>query len=214
MTDSFDQIYWDNRYGTGTDVWSGAANPVLVSETAGLPPGRALEVGCGEGADSIWLASRGWRVTAVDFSGVALERAAARSRRAGADESESAQIAARIGWEQHDLTRWAPPATAFDLVSAQFMHLPSTERGVLYAALSDAVSPGGTLLIVGHDITASHDSSHTPSADLFFTAEEIAATLDPDRWQVEVAESRTRTAADASGAAVVLSDAVLRARRR
>jgi 2-polyprenyl-3-methyl-5-hydroxy-6-metoxy-1,4-benzoquinol methylase len=214
MTDSFDQAYWDNRYGTGTDVWSGSANPVLVTETVALPAGRALDVGCGEGADSIWLAGRGWQVTAVDFSGVALERAAARSRRAGADETESAEIAARIGWEQHDLTRWTPPATAFDLVSAQFMHLPSTERKVLFAALAGAVSPGGTLLIVGHDIAASHDSSHTPSADLFFTAEETAASLDPDRWQVEVAESRSRTAADSSGATVLLADQVLRARRR
>jgi SAM-dependent methyltransferase len=214
MSETFDQAYWDNRYGTGTDVWSGAANPVLVSETVGLAPGRALDVGCGEGADSIWLATRGWQVTAVDFSAVALERSAARSLMAGADAVESAEIAARIQWEQQDVTRWIPPVAAYDLVSAQFMHLPSMERTPLFAALADAVAPGGTLLIVGHDVSVSHDSEHSPEADLFFTAEEVAASLEPDRWHIDVAESRTRIAAAGSDTTRVLTDAVLSARRR
>jgi SAM-dependent methyltransferase len=219
MSDTFDQAYWDNRYGSGTDVWSGAANPVLVSETSGLTPGRALDIGCGEGADSIWLATRGWQVTAADFSVVALDRAASRSRRAGANESESAEIAARIRWEQHDFARWTPPAVAFDLVTAQFMHLPSTDRIPLFAALAEAVAPGGTLLIVGHDIPASTDTGHAPQADLFFSAEEVAATLDPERWHVDVAESRARLAVALSGADAgtdhaIARDAVLSARRR
>ena len=214
MSDHFDQAYWDDRYGTGDDVWSGAPNPVLVSETLALPAGRALDIGCGEGADAIWLATRGWQVTAADFSGVALDRAAARSRRAGADPAASAVIADRITWEQHDFTRWVPPAGAFDLVSAQFMHLPSEQRTPLFRALATAVAARGTLLIVGHDMSASHDPGHTPEADLFFTAADVAATLDPGQWQVDVAESRPRTAKDPDGAVITLADAVLSARRR
>ena len=108
MSNPFDQAYWDDRYSAADDVWSGAPNPVLVSETLGLPAGSALDIGCGEGADAIWLASRGWQVTATDFSAVALQRAAAHSRRAADDPATSATIAGRIQWEEHDFTRWAP----------------------------------------------------------------------------------------------------------
>ncbi|MGY4857016.1 class I SAM-dependent methyltransferase [Cryobacterium sp. AP23] len=214
MTETFDQAYWDDRYGAGDDVWSGAPNPVLVSETLALPAGTALDIGCGEGGDAIWLASRGWQVTAADFSAVALERAAARSRRAGTDPAESAVIADRISWEQHDFTQWVPPAGGFDLVSAQFMHLPSAQRTPLFRALAEAVAPGGTLLIVGHDVSDAHHQGHTPPTDLFFTATEVAATLDPDLWRVEVAESRPRAATGPDGSVVTARDAVISARRR
>jgi len=214
MRQEFDQEYWDERYSALDDVWSGAANPVLVSETSDLAPGRALDIGCGEGADAIWLAGRGWQVTGVDFSAVALERAAARSRRAGVAPSAAEAVAGGIEWQQHDFTRWAPPASRFDLVTAQFMHLPSGPRTVLFLALADAVAPGGTLLIVGHDVSAVHTTAHgMPDPDLFFSAEEVAATLDPARWRIEVAESRTRTARGPGGTPVLAADAVLRARR-
>lgn len=214
MSNDFDQAYWDDRYGTGDDVWSGAANPVLISETLALPAGRALDIGCGEGADAIWLATRGWQVTAADFSAVALDRAAARSRRAGADSAGNAAIAGRIRWEQHDFTQWTPPAGAFDLVSAHFMHLPTAQRNVLFLGLAAAVATGGTLLIVGHDLTDGHHSGHTPPADLFFTAAEVAALLDPAQWLIDVAESRPRAARGPDGAPIILTDAVLSARRR
>jgi SAM-dependent methyltransferase len=214
MSDSFGQAYWDERYGAGDDVWSGSPNPVLVSETQALPAGSALDIGCGEGADAIWLAARGWRVTATDFSPVALSRAAARSRGAGSAPAESAAIAGRITWEQRDFTRWAPPGGAFDLVSAQFMHLPSAQRTVLFSALAAAVRADGTLLIVGHDISDAHTHGHTPPADLFFTAAEVAAALDPDLWHLEVAESRPRATAGGDGRVITVRDAVVRARRR
>ena len=219
MPSEFDQGYWDDRYSAQGDVWSGAANPVLVSEASALAPGRALDIGCGEGADAIWLAGRGWQVTGVDFSAVALERAAARSRRSGEDPSAADTIAGRIQWQQHDFTRWAPPAGRYDLVTAQFMHLPSAPRTVLFRALADAVAPGGTLLIVGHDVSDVHPAAHRmPDPDLFFSADEVAATLDPALWNIEVAEARIRTSSAnpgtrPDGSPVRTADAVLRASR-
>jgi SAM-dependent methyltransferase len=214
LSNPFDQAYWDDRYSAADDVWSGAPNPVLVSETLGLPAGSALDIGCGEGADAIWLASRGWQVTATDFSAVALQRAAAHSRRAAVDPGTSATIADRIRWEEHDFTRWAPPASTFDLVSAQFMHLPSRQRTVLFGALATAVRPAGTLLIVGHDVSDAHHHGHTPPADLFFTAAELTDALDPELWRVDVAESRPRTVTAPDGAVITVRDAVLSAHRR
>ena len=104
---------WDDMYRSRARVWSGRPNPQLVAETAGLTPGTALDLGCGEGADALWLAERGWTVTAVDVSAVALERAAGH---AAASEAGSS-----ITWLQRDLEAWAPDGQ-FDLVSAQFLH--------------------------------------------------------------------------------------------
>ena len=120
----FTQEFWDDRYrpaGGSGRLWSGQPNPQLVAQTAGLVPGEALEAGCGEGADAIWLARQGWTVTAVDVSAVALERAAGYAAAAG-DE-----IARRITWQREDLLSWAPAEERFDLVSAQFMYAPAGE---------------------------------------------------------------------------------------
>ncbi|PXA67742.1 class I SAM-dependent methyltransferase [Cryobacterium arcticum] len=218
MSDLFDADYWNDRYGAQDDVWSGRPNPVLVSETMALQPGRALDIGCGEGADTIWLAGRGWQVTAVDFSAVALERAATRSRQGAGDpatpSASASASASRITWEQHDVTEWSPPAAAYDLVSAQFMHLPATQRSPLFAALAAAVAARGSLLIVGHDISHRHGPALFPDPDLFFTAEEVAAALDPADWQVDLAESRPRVAPRPDGTRVMVHDAVVSARRR
>jgi len=210
MTTAFDQDYWDNRYAGEDRVWSGRPNPVLVSETVTLPAGRALDIGCGEGADTIWLAGRGWHVTGVDFSAAALERAAARALQA----DDKAAVTRRIIWEYHDLTEWVPPRATYDLVSSQFMHLPSAVRTALFGALAAAVSTGGTLLIVGHDVSHNHGSGHSPDPDLFFTAREVAAALDPGDWRVDVAESRPRSVTGRDGAPVTVVDAVVSARRR
>jgi 2-polyprenyl-3-methyl-5-hydroxy-6-metoxy-1,4-benzoquinol methylase len=89
MPEQFDQAFWDERYRSHDALWSGNPNDHLINETDGLTPGPALDVGCGEGADAVWLAERGWRVTAVDLSTVALERGAAHARRVSG-ESQSA----------------------------------------------------------------------------------------------------------------------------
>ena len=207
----FDESFWDERYrqhGEHGSVWSGQPNPQLVAEVAGLAPGSALDVGAGEGADAVWLARHGWRVTAVDISSVALARAAAA---VDADPD----TAARITWQHQDLTVSPPPAGTFDLVSAQYLHLPAPARDGVYHRLAASVAPGGTLLIVGHHPSDLETSVPRPSAPgLLFTAEQVAADLDPDEWEIVTCASRPRPASDADGVPATVHDSVLRAKRR
>ncbi|MGW4084049.1 class I SAM-dependent methyltransferase [Streptomyces sp. NPDC004822] len=134
--------FWEARYRDGGPVWSGRPNALLVRETEGLTPGTALDLGCGEGADVVWLASRGWTVTGVDISRTALERAARHAAESG--------VADRTVWERHVLGETFPGGT-YDLVNAQFLQspVPLDQRRVLRRA-ADAVAPGGTLLLVLH----------------------------------------------------------------
>ena len=204
----FDEASWEERYGASDRVWSGNPNPQLVAEVADLAPGTALDIGSGEGADAIWLASRGWRVTAVDFATTALRRGAAHA------EAEGAEIAARIEWLHADLRVWTPPEAGFDLVSAQYMHLPPAERRDLFARLAEAVAPGGTLLVVGHDITDLETGAHRPDMpEMFFTADEVARSLVDEHWEVVTAEARPRHGHEHEGTHITVHDAVLTARR-
>jgi SAM-dependent methyltransferase len=205
VDERFTAAYWDDRYGTAERIWSGAPNVQLVAEVADLPPGTALDAGSGEGGDAHWLAARGWRVTALDVSDVALQRAAAHA---------PPEVADRIRWQQADLTRWEPDGAAFDLVSAQFLHFPTALRNRVYAHLAAAVAPGGTLLIVGHEPSELHTGLHGHEPDMFATAAQLAAELDPAEWEVLVAESRSRIVRVPDGREAPGSDAVLRARRR
>ncbi|HLZ28205.1 MAG TPA: methyltransferase domain-containing protein [Chloroflexota bacterium] len=203
------QDYWDTRYRSADAIWSGNPNPHLVAHTANLPPGSALDVGSGEGADAIWLAGRGWRVTGLDVSTVALARAAHLAAATGAE------IAERVTWEHADVLSWDPAPRQFDLVSAQFMHPPRATRQALHRRLAAAVRPGGTLLIVGHHPSDMATSMGRPQLhDFFYTAEEVAATLLQDDWQTIVAASPERQARDPEGRTITLRDAVLRAVRR
>ena len=210
VDERFTAAYWDERYGTAERIWSGAPNAQLVAEVTDLPPGMALDAGCGEGGDAHWLAGRGWRVTALDVSEVALRRAAAHA---------PAEAADRIRWQHADFTTWEPDGAVFDLVSAQFLHFPSALRKRVYAGLAAAVAPGGTLLIVAHEPSELHTGSvgssgangHEP--DMFVTAEQLAAELDPAAWEVLITDSRPRVA-QVDDREVPISDAVLRARRR
>ena len=203
----YDEQSFEERY-RGTDaLWSGRPNPQLVREVADLAPGRALDVGCGEGADAIWLAERGWQVTAVDFARTALERGRAHAEELGTE------IAGRIRWVHADVTASEVVEGSFDLVSAQFMHLPPEPRRALFARLAAAVAPGGTLLVVGHDFSDVAAGAHRPpEPERFFTANEVAESLD-EAWEVLVAEPRTRPAAVHEGHDITVNDAVLRARR-
>ncbi|MDQ0379637.1 class I SAM-dependent methyltransferase [Amycolatopsis thermophila] len=182
-----DAEFWDAMYRSREQVFSGNPNGVLVAEVTGLSPGQALDVGCGEGADARWLAEHGWHVTAVDISRTALERAA------------RLDTTGRVAWSRADLSRTPLPAGAFDLVSAQYFPLPgSTLRGLLAA-----VAPGGTLLVVSHDLAAPAAGHHQP-ADV--------ARLLGDEWKVLVDETRPRTTPPPPGTHHT-HDTVLRAQR-
>ncbi|WP_329111172.1 class I SAM-dependent methyltransferase [Micromonospora sp. NBC_01699] len=204
----FTREFWDERYRSADRIWSGNPNPHLVTTATDLEPASALDVGSGEGADAIWLADRGWRVTGVDISGVALTRAAERAAEAGPE------IAERITWQRADLLSWAPEPARYDLVQAQFVHLPPAELEPLHRRLAAAVRPGGTLLVVGHhpsDLDTSIGRPNLP--DLMFTAEHIAAVLDPADWDI-VTTAPERPAVDPEGRTITIRDAVLRAHRR
>ena len=199
---------WDEFYRSSQRVWSGNPNPQLVAEVTGLAPARALDVGCGEGADAIWLAGQGWDVVAVDISAVALERAAQHVRAA------HQRLLRSIEWRQADLITEPPEPASFDLVSSQFMQLPPDPRFRLFAALIEAVRPGGTLLVVGHHPSdMGRGVRRPPSPELFYTADAVADLLDGS-WTVVANEARPRTTTTPEGVVTTIHDAVLRATRR
>jgi SAM-dependent methyltransferase len=205
----FSQEFWDDRYRTADQLFSGQPNSQLVAQVAGLRPGLALDAGAGEGADAVWLARQGWAVTAVDVSGVALQRAAGLAAAAGEP------IAARIRWQREDLRSWIPERERFDLVTALFMYLPPDEQAVLHQRLADAVCPGGMLLVVGHhrDDWHANVGRHGP-VEMLWTAEDLAGSLEPAKWEIVLATSIPRPATDTDGHPAHVQDTVLRARRR
>jgi SAM-dependent methyltransferase len=208
MTDPFSQAAWDERYRSRDALWSGNPNPNLVSQVADLAPGLALDAGSGEGADAIWLAARGWLVTAIDISPVALQRAAAHAAERG-DE-----LAGRIEWRHEDLTSWEPGDASFDLVSVQYMHLPEPLRNEMFRRLAAAVAPAGTLLIVGH-----HPSDlqtrvpRPPMPEMFYTGDDIASLLADGDWIIATNAASPRAGTDPDGNVVTVHDTVLRATR-
>lgn len=199
--------FWDERYRSAPGLWSGRPNAQLVAEASALEPGSALDVGCGEGADAIWLAEHGWMVTASDISSVALARGAARAAEAA--------VASRITWVHADLVTFDPGAAQYALVSAQFVHFPTEARNAVFPRLAAAVAPGGSLLIVGHHPSDLETSVRRPRApELLFTPDHVAALLDPGEWHIAVSEARERTVTDPDGQPVTVRDSVLRAERR
>ncbi|WP_305093883.1 cyclopropane-fatty-acyl-phospholipid synthase family protein [Prescottella sp. R16] len=187
LPEILDENFWNDRYRSSHRLWSGNPNSTLVTEVTGLTPGTALDVGCGEGADAIWLARQGWTVHGIDLSHVAIERAAEHSAEAG-------DLAGRITWEAADLLAWGPDADRYDLVTSQYVHLPSGQREVLFTRLADLVAPGGTLLIVGHHPSdLDTDVPRPPRPELFFTPDEVVALLDSTEWTVDTATATSRT---------------------
>lgn len=207
MTQSADRAFWDERYRSLAPEWDGEPNSQLVAEIATMRPGRALDAACGEGADTIWLAQHGWRVTALDLSPVALERGRAHVR------TLDAAISERIDWVAADVTQWCPPHDAYDLVTAHFVQLAQPARTEVMTRLATWVRAGGTLLVVAHH-PSDMDSGvrRPPRPELYYTAEEIAALLPAEEWLVLVSETRERVVEGSQGDAVV-RDTVLRARR-
>lgn len=204
--DVFSAAYWDARYGSASSIWSGQPNQRLVEHAAHLPAGHALDVGTGEGADAVWLASRGWRVTAVDVSQIALDR--------GAAHAETAGVGHLVQWRQVDLREWVAPVAGFDLVSAQFMHITDPPRSAIYRGLAAAVAPGGTLLVVAHHPSDMDTGLRRPPMEgLFFLAEDLAADLDPTQWASIDTSEPSREVPGPDGERIVIRDTILRATR-
>ncbi len=200
----FTREFWDERYAGHERVWSGRPNLRLVELAADLTPGTALDVGCGEGADAMWLAERGWQVTGADVSVVALERAERHAAEAG--------LADRTSWLQVDLLAEDPLPGGADLVTAMFVHVPEAEFDRVYLAIAAAVRPGGLLLVAGHHPDERHTDLRNPHLNhLLFPPERVADLL-TQGWQVEVAEGRTREQVK-DGVPVVATDTVVLARR-
>ncbi|MFF8996080.1 class I SAM-dependent methyltransferase [Streptomyces sp. NPDC014983] len=202
----FSAAFWDRRYSSTGQVWSGEPNPALVEEVSLLAPGTALEVGCGEGADAVWLAGQGWQVTGVDFSSRALHRAAGHT---------PAHLAGRITWQQADIRHWQPgEGPLYDLVTTSFSHFPPPVRESVFAALADRVAPEGHLVIVGHhpgDLDTAMPRPAEPG--LFYTADDLAADLPGHEWKVLTRTARPRAATTPDGTPVTVHDTVLTARR-
>lgn len=199
----FEPPNWDERYSGEEKVWSGNPNAQLVAEVSGLTPGTALDVGCGEGGDVIWLARRGWRVTGADFSAKGLARAARHADEAG--------VAAQTDWWQLDARAFAADGRSYDLVTSHFLHPPAGGMVDVTRRLSEAVEPGGHLLVVGH--APSEVFTHLTASQhrAMFLAQDLLRGL-PDVFEVLVVEQRPRTMTR-DGATVDVHDSTLFARR-
>jgi 2-polyprenyl-3-methyl-5-hydroxy-6-metoxy-1,4-benzoquinol methylase len=203
----FDQDFWEQLWAKTLREHAGKVarrppNAHLMAEAAGLPPGRALDAGCGHGAETLWLAAHGWRVTAVDFSSAALAQGRSIAEAAGAD------IAERIDWIESDLASWSAEPEHYDLVVCLYVHVAGSVEEMV-RRMAECVAPRGTLFLVGHrPIDPSTGASTAAANQVQVSVESAVAALDSDLWELVVAEERPRAVA---GTGV---DAVIRARRR
>ena len=192
---------WDKRHAERDERWSGEPSRFLVAETATLAPGRALDLACGSGRHAVWLAARGWRVTGVDFSDVGLEAARLRA----ADRGVEVELV------RADLLDYRPEEGAFDLVLVFYLQLPAEQRRIVLPAAVAALAPGGTLLIVGHDLanlTRGYGGPQNPA--VLYSAADLVESV--DGLDVERAEPVERPVATPEGERVAI-DVLLRARR-
>jgi SAM-dependent methyltransferase len=196
------QQFWEQHYSARDRVWSGRVNARLAEVAEPLNPGRALDLGCGEGADAIWLAEQGWRVVATDISETALQRAAA--------DAGARNLLNRIDFERHDLSDSFPAGT-FDLVSAQFLHSPvRLDREPVLCRAAAAVAPGGLLMIVDH-ASAPRWAWKLDHDYHFKSAVEVVESLELNagRWHQVRVEAVEREAVGPEGQVATVSDNVI-----
>ena len=163
-----DRNDWNQRYRSTDLLWSAGPNQFVEPELADLPPGRALDLAAGEGRNAIWLASRGWKVTAIDFADVAVDRGRAWAERSGV----------QVDWIVADLTQHVPEPRAYDLVLLAYLQLPWPAMQQLLGRAADAVAPGGTLFLIGHDTRNLAEGYGGPkSTEFLYSPESVAAAL-------------------------------------
>jgi SAM-dependent methyltransferase len=195
---------WDARYRETDRLWSTAPNLWVAEELAALVPGRALDLGAGEGRHALWLARMGWSVVAVDFAAVGLDRGRAMA-------GEEPEVGGRIQWVAADLRTFVPEAEGFDLVLLSYIHLPSDDRAGLLRRAAGGLAAGGTLLVVGHATRNATDGVGGPAdVAVLFEPADVLADLRDSRLSVDVAEERLRPVDGSERPAV---DVVVRARR-
>lgn len=204
---TYDQGFWEALWAKTLrehpdKVAQRPPNARLVSELEGATPGRALDAGCGHGAESLWLAARGWKVTALDFSARALAQGRSMADAAGED------ISGAIEWVEGDLGAWTPVPAHFDLVVCLYVHVAGSVEAMVQR-LAGGVAPGGTLFMLGHRPVDPETGQETPAAgQRQVSVESALAALDPEAWEILIAEEHPRFV---SGSGV---DAVIHARRR
>ncbi|MFD7986605.1 class I SAM-dependent methyltransferase [Kitasatospora indigofera] len=199
---------WDARYGATELVWGTEPNRWVVRETSALPAGRALDLAAGEGRNSIWLAGRGWRVTAVDFSEVAVER----GRRLAA--AGPAEAAGRLEWVHADALRHEPEPGAYQLVLVVYLHLPAEQRRVVLGHAARALAPGGTLLVVGHATANLTGGVGGPrDAGVLYSPPDIVTDLAGHGLRTVRAEEVRRPAVTAEGRRAEAIDTLVRLER-
>jgi 2-polyprenyl-3-methyl-5-hydroxy-6-metoxy-1,4-benzoquinol methylase len=194
---------WDRRYADSEFIWTVHPNHFLVEEAASLPPGRALDLACGEGRNAVWLAQRGWEVIGVDFSQAGLEKA----RRLASERGVHPE------WIAADLLDYRPQPRAFDLVLIFYLQLPADQRAQVVHAAAEGVAPAGTLLVAAHDRANLEDGHGGPQdPTVLYTAEGIIGDLAGSGLRVERADRVRRPVQTPDGERVAL-DALLRATR-
>lgn len=189
---------WDRKYAGPDFVWSAEPNRFLVAELAAMAPGRALDLACGEGRNAVWLAQQGWRVTGVDFSQVALAKAALLAESRGVD----------VEWVAADLLDYRPPEE-LDLVVVFYLQVPADERRLVLGRAAEALAPGGTLLVVAHDLlnlTEGHGGPKEPT--VLYTPDDVVGDLAD--LAIERAE-RVRRPVEVDGSEVEAIDVLVRA---
>ena len=159
---------WDRRYAVREFLWDTGPNRFVAEELSGLPPGLALDLASGEGRNAVWLAERGWQVTAVDFSGVALDKA----RKLAGDRGVA------VEWVQADLRDYEPAPGRYQLVVVAYVHLAPQRLAAVLRRAARALAPHGTAFVVGHDLdNLTHGTGGPQDPAVLYTPQAIAAEL-------------------------------------
>ena len=194
---------WDRRYAGKELLWTAEPNRFLVNEVSGLAPGRALDLACGEGRNAVWLAEQGWRVDGVDFSAVALAKAAQLADARGV----------AVEWTRADLVGHEPERDAYDLVVVLYLQLPDAERGPVLRRAAAAVAPGGLLLVVAHDgSNLEHGWGGPQDPAVLYTAADVVDAVGPEGLEIERTEVVRRPVETPEGERIAL-DLLVRAAR-